>query len=111
MAPSQKRVRVHAQSGLRISSRLRGLPGQRFPGIPRIRSATFASLAMLTADSRGDLEHEQLDGGALSDRRPEHPHRPSSGYRHIALDTVRRWGIVRTVHKAWLAWIRDLPSR
>ena len=45
MATSQKRVRVHAQSGLRISSRLRGLPGQPFPGIPRIRSATFASLA------------------------------------------------------------------
>src|ERR1039458_8857957 len=52
----------------------------------------------LTADSRGDLEHEQLDGGALSDRRPEHPQRPSSGYRHIALDTVRSWAIVRTVH-------------
>ena len=42
MATSQKRVRVHAQSGLRVTSRLRG---QRFPGAPRIRSATFASPA------------------------------------------------------------------
>lgn len=42
MATSKKRGGVHAQSGVRSTIRLRG---QRFPGVPSIRSATFASPA------------------------------------------------------------------